>query len=141
MAGKPSRIFSPEFKEAVVLRMVAGERVYALADELKIKAQVLYRWWSNYDQHGVAALRTGRRRRGVVAPIALPPAIRSRSTRGRPRQLAPDAAAKRIAELERKVGEQALEIDFFERALRQLKAARVPSDRRGAGPSSPSSRR
>ena len=144
MAGQPRRIYSPEFKEAAVLRILAGERVYALAAELKIKPQVLYLWWSNYDQYGVTALRrSGRPRRGteVVAPIAVPPAIRPRTGRGRPRRLERDEAAKRIAELERKVGEQALEIDFFERALRQLKAARGLSDTRGAGPSSPSSKR
>ena len=46
MAWKPGRIFSQEFKEAAVLRIVRGERVYALAEELQIKPQVLYRWWS-----------------------------------------------------------------------------------------------
>jgi hypothetical protein len=51
-----------------------------------------------------------------------------------------DEAAKRITELERKVGEQALEIDFFRRTLRHVKApprratgvaARAYSVRRG----------
>lgn len=141
MAWKPGRIFSQEFKEAVVLRIVAGERVYALAEELHIKAQVLYRWWSNYDAYGVAALRqTGRPRRGqqVIRPSPVPKTIRPRSARGRPRRLDADETATRIAELERKVGEQALEIDFFERALRHIKAG---ISARGAGPSSPSSGR
>jgi transposase len=145
MAWKPGRIFSPEFKEAAVLRIVAGERVRALAAELKIKPQVLYRWWSNYDQYGVTALGrpSGRPRRGaeVIQPVKVPEAVRPRRARGRPRRLDNDEAAKRIAELERKVGEQALEIDFFERALRHIKASRSGTAGRGGGPSSPSSTR
>lgn len=144
MAWKPGRIFSQEFKEAVVLRIVAGERVYALADELHIKAQVLYRWWSNYDEYGAAALRqTGRPRRGqaVIRPSPVPKTIRPRNARGRPRRLDADEAATRIAELERKVGEQALEIDFFERALRYVTAAQAQTSAPGARPSLPSSGR
>ena len=144
MSEKPARIFSPEFKEAAVLRIVAGERVQALADELRIKPQVLYRWWSNYDQYGVTALRVpGRPRRGteVVQPPPGPRPGRRRSARGRPRRLKDEEAAKRITELERKVGEQALEIDFFARALRHIKASRPRSDGRGGSASSRSSTR
>lgn len=143
MTWKPPRIFSPEFKETAVLRLVAGERVRALADELKIKPQVLYRWWSNYDQYGVTALRApGRPRRGaeVVQRSEVPRAARPRNARGRPRRRPADQEAKRIAELERKLGEQALEIDFFDRALRHIKASRPRSAGRGDTPSSPSSR-
>ncbi len=57
MPAKPPRIFSPEFKEAAVLRVLGGERVQAVADELQLKPQLLYRWWSNYDRYGVPALR------------------------------------------------------------------------------------
>jgi hypothetical protein len=38
-----------------------------------------------------------------------------------------DAARRRIAELERKVGQQQVDLDFFRRALRQVKGARRPS--------------
>ena len=145
MAQKPARIYSVEFKESAVHRMVAGERVRALAEERHVKPGVLYRWWSNYDQYGVTTLRgPGRARPGteVVRLSPSAPIVRPRSSRGRPRRR-PDAdeAAKRIAELERKVGEQALELDFFERALRHIKAVRPPSDGRGGSPSSRSSTR
>jgi hypothetical protein len=36
----------------------------------------------------------------------------------------PGAAARRIAELERKIGQQALELDFFRAALRHVREPR-----------------
>jgi hypothetical protein len=45
--------------------------------------------------------------------------------------------SERVAELERKVGQQTLELDFFARALRHVKASARPSDARGVRASSP----
>jgi hypothetical protein len=45
-----------------------------------------------------------------------------------------------IADLERKIGRQQLELDFFKRALRQVEASRRPSEP-GATASTPSSKR
>ena len=39
-----------------------------------------------------------------------------------------EAAQRRIAELERKVGQQAVELDFFQGALRRIKASRPVSE-------------
>jgi hypothetical protein len=50
-------------------------------------------------------------------------------------------AQQRIAELERKVGQQAVELDFFARALRHFEATRPAADGRGAPASSRSSTR
>jgi hypothetical protein len=50
------------------------------------------------------------------------------------------AAEKRIAELERKIGQQQVELDFFQRALRQVGASR-PISGPGAKASTPSSKR
>jgi hypothetical protein len=49
-------------------------------------------------------------------------------------------ARRRIAELERKVGQQALEADFFRQALRLFETSRRPSDRPGGTASTVSSR-
>jgi transposase len=49
-------------------------------------------------------------------------------------------AKRRIAELERKIGQQQVDLDFFRRALRQVQALRQP-DGPGAAPSTRSSRR
>jgi hypothetical protein len=50
-------------------------------------------------------------------------------------------ARKRISELERKVGQQQVELDFFQQALRRVGRARQPSDGPGARTSTRSSRR
>jgi hypothetical protein len=50
-------------------------------------------------------------------------------------------ARKRISELERKVGQQQVELDFFQQALRRVGGARQPSDGPGARTSTRSSRR
>ena len=62
-----NRVFSPGVKLAAVQRMVAGEKVKALAEELEVSRQLLYKWWTQYERGGPAALRLrggpGRRRR------------------------------------------------------------------------------
>ena len=134
MPGKPARVFSREFKEGAVLRIMAGERVRAVAAELQIWPKLLYDWWRLYDRGGATALRsTGRPRRGEEAVIEptrpLPLKAARKRRRGPPGGVEAEAAAKRIAELERKVGEQGLEIDFFRRALRHTKARTAPERR------------
>jgi uncharacterized coiled-coil protein SlyX len=49
--------------------------------------------------------------------------------------LALAAAEARIAELERKIGRQELELDFFQRALRRVKDAARTNDAPAAPPS------
>ena len=140
-----NRVFSPGFKLAAVQRMVVGEKVKALAEELEVSRQLLYKWWSQYEHGGPAALRLPGRPRKTAAPViegASPPrATRGRRRRGGPRAVADHAASKRIAELERKVGDQALEIHFFRKALRHVKAPPRGNDGRGAAASSRSSTR
>jgi transposase len=52
-----------------------------------------------------------------------------------------ETARKRIGDLERKVGQQQLELDFFRRALRQVGEARRPNDGPGVPASTRSSKR
>jgi hypothetical protein len=63
--------------------------------------------------------------------------------RPRPSSPAPETmdAQGRIAALERKVGEQALLIDFFKGALQRIKGSRRPKDGPGGTASSPRSKR
>jgi transposase-like protein len=106
------RVFSWEFKEKAARRMLNGESVSALHHELQIKRSVLYRWRDAYRQEGVAGLqRVGGRPPGIPNP--------PRAT-GEPGA----AAACRIAELERKIGQQALDLDFFRRAFKRVKELR-----------------
>ena len=141
--SRQRRVFSREFKEAAVQRIVAGEKVAALAAELGLWPKLLYDWWSTYDRFGAEALQPpGRPPRTL---LALRRAAARRAQRApRQRHATPadrDAEAQRVAELERKVGQQALELDFFARALRRITASRPPSGAPGATASSPSSRR
>jgi hypothetical protein len=46
-----------------------------------------------------------------------------------------------VSDLERKIGQQQVELDFFREALRQVGQARRPSDGPGAPASTPPSRR
>ncbi len=137
-----SRVFSREFKLDAVSRMEAGPNVCALARELGIRRKLLYEWRDAFRAGGEEALRPpGRPRKGVAV-------VGSRdggASRGSPAPAGPAAelaaARRRIAELERKVGQQALEADFFRQALRQVETLRQPSDRPGGTASMSSSRR
>ncbi len=152
MPGKRSRIFSREFKLEVVSRMVAGGNVSALARQSGVRRKLLYEWRDAWSAGGEAALRSpGRPRKGTsvvgardrskapsasaggggAAAVARPPG-------GPPDELA--AARRRIAELERKVGQQTLEADFFRQALRQVETLRQPDNRHGGAASMASSR-
>jgi transposase len=123
------RVFSRELKVMAVQRIQAGEKVQALAAELGVSRALLYKWWNHYERGGPEALRfTGRPRR-ARAPTAEPLAAK------------PEGVPERIAELERKIGQQALELDFFKQALRYVKAPPPPNAGTGARASSPSSRR
>jgi transposase-like protein len=114
------RVFSWEFKESVARRMLSGESVSALHHELQIKRSVLYRWREAYRQEGVAGLQ---RVRGRPPGVPNPP---------RPAADPESAAARRIAELERKVGQQALDLDFFRRAFKRVKELRQKDAAPGA---------
>jgi transposase-like protein len=137
MPGQRARVFSREFKEAAVRRMLGGEKVRALAEELRVWPKLLYAWRESFERGGPEALLPPGRPRNSVARAKLP--SRAVAPRRRP-GTAPDAQ-ERIAALERKVGQQALELDFFARALRHVKAPPRPNDGSGATASSPSSPR
>jgi transposase len=141
--GSEARVFSREFKLSAVRRMLAGENVSALARELAVLRKDLYVWRDRFRAGGPEALRSRGRPRKVG--LTEPPAPAAPS---RPPDRPPDAGAaelaaarRRIAELEAKIGRQALELDFFQRALRQVGEVRRGKDKPGAGPSTPSSKR
>ena len=128
---KKARIFSRDLKLSVIRRMLAGENVSALARELQVRREDLYVWRERFRAGGAAALRGRGRPPKVVATAPAAVAV--------PDDLA--SAQRRMAELERKIGQQQLELDFFQRALRQVSAPRRPSDGPGAMPSTHSSKR
>jgi transposase len=108
--------YGRELKLAAVRRVLAGESVRAVAEELGIRRKRVYVWKDRYAELGEAGLvhrRGGRPRKEVPA---VENGVEAKAGRG---ELL--AARKRIAELERKVGQQELELDFFGEALRRIR--------------------
>jgi transposase-like protein len=142
MPKSKSRIFSREFKLSALSRMDGGENVSALSRELNVRRKLLYEWRDAFRAGGEEALRPpGRPPKGALvvgagtgtaggSDVAQPAG-------GPPAELA--AAHRRIAELERKVGQQALEADFLGEALQLLEISRRPRVGTGARASSASS--
>lgn len=113
------RVFSLEFKEGVAQRIVNGESVSALHHQLQVKRSVLYRWRDAYGKDGAIGLR----------PLGRPPGVPALPRQqGNPQE----AAAQRIAELERKIGQQSLDLDFLRRAFKRVKESRQQSTSTGA---------
>jgi transposase-like protein len=136
MPNKSPRKFSREFKLEAVRRILAGEQIRALSEELTVLRKDLYSWRKLFRAGGAEALRPlGRPRKGAGVVTA--------RVRKRAREVAAsDAAApERVAELERKIGQQQLELDFFRQALRRVKEARRPNAGSGVTGSTRSSRR
>jgi transposase len=134
------RVLSREFKIGIVCRMLAGESVSSLARELKMTRKDLYVWRDRFQAGGPEALR-GRGRPPKTEDAGL-------AASGTRAQAVPDTPAaeleagrKRIAELERKVGQQQLDLDFFQRALRHVGAPRQPGTKPGVTGSTKSSKR
>jgi transposase len=130
------RSFSTEFKSGVVQRIEAGERLGAVAIELGIRRKLLYEWRAAYRALGASGLN---RKRGPKAggkaarsspgrassdapsvPDFAPSSARPGDERGQGRDLA--EAKARIAELERVIGRQQVDLDFFRQALRLMDA-------------------
>ena len=125
MPNKSPRKFSREFKLEAVRRILAGEQIRSVSEELTVLRKDLYAWRKLFRAGGAEALRPlGRPRKGdgVVG--------------SRVRKQAGDVAASdtgapaRVAELERKIGQQQLELDFFRQALRRVRE----THRLNAGP-------
>jgi transposase-like protein len=142
MASKVARRFDRAFKVAALERMAAGANVSALGRELGVRRKLLYQWRDTVRRGGVEALRgVGRPRHGErsAAVVERPPAAAP------PGVAVPDELARartRIAELERKIGQQALELDFFGQALQLMgQTGRRPSGPGDAPASTASSRR
>ena len=135
MPKQEARSFSRQFKLRAVQRMAAGENVSALARELTVKRVILYRWRDAWRLGGVEALRL-RGRPSKAEALAMASA---RGVAGKANDLA--EARWQIDQLQRKVGAQQLDLDFFRQALRHVEASRRPSDRSGAAASSPASKR
>ena len=138
MTHVKARQYERAFKVAALERMAAGENVSALSRKLGIRRKLLYQWRDAVRGGGIEALRgRGRPRAGEHLverpPLPSPPGV-----------AVPDALAlarERIAALERKIGQQALELDFFAQALQLSKQAGRATNGSPAAPASTASSR
>jgi transposase-like protein len=136
------RRYDRDVKLAAVKRMLAGENVALLAKEIGTTRKSLYVWRAKYLRGGAQAL-VGRGRLWT-AEIEPPPQASAASPPRPGEQPALVELAKaraRISELERKVGQQQLDLDFFQHALRTIRERRQPSDGSGVKTSTRPSRR
>ena len=115
------RGWTQAFKLAAVSRMNEGEGVRALGEDLGVRATLLYDWHRRYRSGGAAALRPMGRPSVDAAGLAAPSALPVPSA---------EAEQRRIEELERKIGQQQLDLDFFRAALRHVREQR----RKSGGP-------
>ena len=92
------RKFSREFKVAAMRRLQGGQTAAEVARALEVHPSELHRWRHELDEHGERAFQgVGKKR----------------------------AEESRVADLERKIGQQALEIDFLKRALQHVEELRL----------------
>jgi transposase len=92
------RTFTEEFKLAAVRRVQAGTPIRELSGELEVSRNMLYRW-----------AREFRKAPGEAFP-------------GNGQRQWPEG---RVADLERKIGQQALEIDYLKKCLQRIEDTRT----------------
>ena len=129
------RRFEPAYKVGVAKRLLAGASGSKLSRELQIRRSVLYRWRDIYRLEGAAGLnRQPGHPAGPARRVAPDPEAIAAIEQADAAQAAATAAreAQRRAALERKIGQQALEIDFLRRAFKRVKELGPPSGGSGA---------
>lgn len=109
--------YSHEFRLAAVERARTAPSIPELARELGVHNCQIYRWLRIYEEQGPDALgipgRVGRASRCPLAP-------------------SPSGEQARINDLERKIGQQAVDLDFLKRAFKRVKESRPNNDATGA---------
>lgn len=96
--GLSRRRFTREFKLAAVQRLEQGISIAEVARALEVNPSLLHRWWKEFRQGpGNAFPGHGQRR----------------------------WSEGRMAELERKIGQQTLEIDFLKACLQRIEEQRM----------------
>lgn len=116
LKGRTPRVYSTAFKERAAQRLASGESASSLALELGVRRKLLYDWHRAWRRDGVAGLN---RKRGPKPKAERIAAAGERRASGD----ALSQAQARIAELERLIGRQQVDLDFFHRALRLGDAA------------------
>ena len=101
-----SQRFTQDFKVAAVRRVLGGEQLGAVARQLGLSYESLWRWKKRVVEEGEQHLNKVGRPRGRAQPIS------------------DEGQQRRIEELERLVGRQQMEIRFLDKALRRVEELR-----------------
>jgi transposase len=121
--SKAKRVFTAEFRTQVAQRILQGEGVAKLHHEFAIKKSVLYRWRDRFRKEGAAGLdRKPGRPPGIPDPTAAP----------KPGVSTEEMLRRQMTELERKIGQQAVQLDFFKRAFKRVRESSQRSGNAGA---------
>jgi hypothetical protein len=110
------------FRVRAVEQMQAGVNVAHLSRDLGVSRWALYRWKKIYEKEGPAGL--------AMAPLGRP--LLGRAKRAYERLDQVQQAQIQVQELERKVGQQAVQIDFLAKAFKRVKESRPSSGGAGA---------
>ena len=111
---KSRRKFSKEFKQTAVRRLDSGQSLGEVARALEVHPTDLHRWRRELHEHGEGAFSGAGNKRAELS---------------------------REAELERKIGQQAMEIDFLRRAWQHVEEQRLLQARNNGAPSISKSRK
>src|ERR1035438_9631737 len=95
---KSRRKFTKEFRRVLFRSLEGGQGPAEVARALEVHPSDLYRWRNELQEHGNRAFSGAGKKR---------------------------AEESRVAELEQKVGQQAMEIDFLKRALQHVEEQRL----------------
>jgi len=111
---KARRRFTKEFKQTAVRRLNGGQSVAEVARALEVHPSDLHRWRRELQEHGERAFNGAGNKR---------------------------AEDTKVAELERKIGQQSMEIDFLKRALQHVEEQRLLRALNNGAPSTSRSRK
>ena len=101
------RQHSPEFRTEIARRMLAGEDVTAMSKAYGLARSMMYRWRDAYRKEGVAG-------------VSRSPGVRCGPATGKADSRTEERLRKRVADLERKLGQREMEIDFFKGVFKRL---------------------
>jgi len=125
--AKTKTRWTREFKLRALARMDEASDITALAKELGVQRELLYIWRRKFRSGGADALQAiGRPSNsgGSFGEALIPSSCSAIVTEQR-----------RIEDLERKIGRQQLELDFFRAALRHVREQRRTKGEPGETPS------
>jgi transposase len=109
---RKNRSYSLEFKLDAVQRLLSGERTMIVCHLLEIRKSLLYYWLNRY-------------RKQVLERMGLA------SQSVEQTESALEVAMSRVAELERKVGQQEMEVDFLRKAFERVRESRQSNNNTG----------